>query len=314
MKITYTDLGHGITCLDTHYQRLGFAGCYLIRQEESAALIDTGTAHTVPLVIELLKEKEIVPQQLKYVIPTHVHLDHAGGVGLLMQRLPSAKLVIHPYGARHMIDPAKLQAGAIGVYGEETFKKDYIELHPVDEARLLMVENESTIDLNGRVLRFLDTPGHARHHICVWDEQSRGLFTGDTFGLAYREFTTENGPFMILPSTPIQFDPDAWHETLKRLMSYQPQRIYLAHYCMVDHPERLINKLHEALDDFVTIALATAEQPNREQTIKRELRDYYINRLRRHGCEISVQEIDRLLDLDFTLCAQGLEYWLQKSV
>ncbi len=313
MKLTYKDLGQGITCLDTHYQRLGFAGCYLVRQGESAALIDTGTAHTVPLVMELLKQKGIPPEQLKYIIPTHVHLDHAGGVGLLMQHLPDARLVIHPFGARHMIDPAKLQAGAITVYGEETFKQDYIELHPVDETRVLKVEDESSIELDGRVLRFLDTPGHARHHICVWDEQSRGLFTGDTFGLAYRELATENGPFMILPSTPIQFDPDAWHDTLNRLMSYQPQRVYLAHYREVEQPESLVGNLHEALDDFVAIARAAAEQSNREQAIKGELRDYYINRLQRHGCGISNKEIDRLLDMDFSLCAQGLDYWLQHT-
>ena len=121
----YLDLAEQISCIDTLYQRPGLAACYLIESAGKAAIIDTGTAHTAPIIMQLLATKGIQPAQVKYIIPTHVHLDHAGGAGQLMQLLPEAALVIHPFGARHMVDPAKLIAGATSVYGEEQFNSLY---------------------------------------------------------------------------------------------------------------------------------------------------------------------------------------------
>ena len=135
----FQELAHQVTCIDTEYQRPGLAACYLIESEGEAAFIDTGTSHTVPLLMSVLEIKGIAPGQVKYVIPTHVHLDHAGGTGELMRRLPEASMVIHPYGARHMLDPSKLAAGATAVYGEEKFKRDFGELVPVDEERSIEV-------------------------------------------------------------------------------------------------------------------------------------------------------------------------------
>jgi glyoxylase-like metal-dependent hydrolase (beta-lactamase superfamily II) len=109
---------HGITCIDTLQERAGLACCYLVRRGDDCAFIETGTAPGVPRL-------------LRYVIPTHVHLDHAGGAGALMRALPAAKLVAHPRGARHLIDPAKLIAGAEAVYGGEAVRRMYGEIVPV---------------------------------------------------------------------------------------------------------------------------------------------------------------------------------------
>lgn len=312
MKLAFQDLGQGITCIETHFQRPGLASCYLLQAGDQAVIIDTGTAHTVPLIMQLLEQKGIQPQQVRYVIPTHVHLDHAGGTGQLMQQFPTAELVIHPFGARHMIDPTKLAAGATAVYGEAQFNRDYGELVPVAEDRVLTVEDGETLDLDGRLLLCLDTPGHARHHICIWDRQSRGFFTGDTFGIAYPELYTERGPFMLLPSTPIQFDPDAWHQSLDRLAAYQPERMYLTHYCSLEAPLAHIDTLHQEIDAYREIALASIDEPQRQQRIEASLRDFYLKRLRQHGCSLDEAQIERLLGMDFGLCAQGLEVWLQK--
>lgn len=311
MKLAYQELGQGITCIETYYQRPRLACCYLVREGDEVALIDTGTARNVPLIMELLDHYGLSADQVKYVIPTHVHLDHAGGAGQLMEQLPKAQLVVHPYGARHMIDPTKVQASTIAVYGEEAFKRDYLELVPIPEQRVLEAEDGFTVELAGRKLLCLDTPGHARHHITIWDEQSRGFFSGDTLGMSYRELDTENGPFMILPSTPVQFDPDTWHQTLKRLMTYQPQHIYLTHYCSVSNPAPLVEALHRELDAYVEIALAS-DPENRHRSLKQGLRDYYLKGLRQHGSNLSEEEIDAILDMDMGLCAQGLEIWLER--
>ncbi|MES9858496.1 MAG: MBL fold metallo-hydrolase [Sedimenticola sp.] len=311
MQLSYQELGQGITCIEAYYQRPKLACCYLVREGNEAAIIDTGTAYTVPHIMELLAHYGLSRDQVKYVIPTHVHLDHAGGAGQLMEQLPSAQLVIHPNGARHMINPEKLIAGTIGVYGEAQFKQDYGEILPIPEERVLQADDGLSISLGGRQLVCIDTPGHARHHFTLWDEQSKGLFTGDTFGIAYPELNTERGHFALLPSTPIDFDPERWRETLKRLMSYQPERVYLTHYCMAEQPADLAKALLELIDIYVETAL-NSDPDNRYQSIKERLKQHYLERLDAHGCTLEIEQIDALLNMDLGLCAQGLDVWLKR--
>ncbi|MEJ2692632.1 MAG: MBL fold metallo-hydrolase [Candidatus Thiodiazotropha sp.] len=310
----YQELPHQVTCIDTEYQRPGVAACYLIESQGEAAFIDTGTSHTVALLLSVLEAKGIAPSQVKYVIPTHVHLDHAGGAGALMRRLPEAKMVIHPHGARHLIDPSKLSAGATAVYGEEKFKQDFGEIIPVDERRAIEAPDGFRLRLGGRELLCLDTPGHARHHISIYDNLSRGIFTGDTFGISYREFDTDQGAFILATSTPIQFDPEAWHETLDRLMALTPEVIYLTHYGAVEEPARLVEMLRASLDQFTRVALSADAAPGQERIsqMRAALLQWLTAGLAQHGCRHSSQEIDRMMAMDLELDAQGLEVWLQK--
>lgn len=310
--LSYTELPEQISCIDTLYIRPGLAACYLIESAGEAAFIDTGTAHTVPLLMQLLEHKGINPSQVKYVIPTHVHLDHAGGAGQLMQLLPQAKLVIHPYGAQHMIDPAKLIAGATAVYGDEKFKAMFGHLAPIPATRVLEAIDGFSINLGKRRLLCLDTPGHARHHIAIYDEQSNGFFTGDTFGLSYREFDTRQGPFILPTSTPVQFDPDAWHATLDRIMDHTPDSIYLTHFGQVKNPTKLASELHEYIDDFSSIA-REAKGDARKDQIKGELLKWVLSRLEDHGCRLTAQQVEELLEMDLELNAQGLEVWLARN-
>lgn len=312
MELPYQDLGEGIYCIETHFQRPRLAACYLLQSGEQAAIIDTGTVHTVQTILQLLKQREIAPEQVRYVIPTHVHLDHAGAAGQLIELFPAAELIIHPNGARHLIDPTKLAAGVTAVYGAEQFRRDYGELVPVAEDRVRTVSDGETLQLNGRSLTCLDTPGHARHHICIWDRQSRGFFTGDTFGIAYPELYTEKGPFMLLPSTPVQFDPEAWHLTLDRLAGYQPERMYLTHYGVLEAPLRQLDELHRQLETYRQIALDCGGETDLRARLEQRLRSFFEQRLRQHDCQLPAAEIERLLGMDFGLCAQGLEVWLKK--
>ena len=312
MKLDYQDLGQGISCIETYYQRPHLACCYMIEDQGEVAFIDTGTANSIPLVMELLSEKGISPEDVKYVMPTHVHLDHAGGTGQMMQQFPNAKLVIHPYGARHMIDPTKLIAGTLAVYGEEIFNRDYGELIPVEESRVIEAGDGHEITLGERTFTCFDTPGHARHHLCFWDNKTSSFFTGDTFGIAYPELGTEKGSFILLPTTPVQFDPDAWHATLDRLVSHSPQQMFLTHYCAIDEIDALANELHRQIDDYVAIAKA-ADTDKPYEAIYQRLIAYHREKLAEHGCKLPEQEISKILDMDIGLCAQGLEVWLQRQ-
>jgi len=311
VKLSYQDLDHGITCIDTFYHRPEFDGCYLLSHGSEAAIIDTGTSKNAHLIMELLQQKSIPPEQVKYIIPTHIHLDHAGGAGELMSLLPNAQLVVHPRGAAHMIEPENIIKGTVAVYGEEAFHNLYGEIRPIAADRVIETGDGLTLDLNGRKLTCLHTPGHAKHHICIWDELSKGFFTGDTFGIAYKELNTAKGAFAFLPSTPIDFDPDGWHTTLDRLMAYQPEIMYLTHYGQLREPANQADRLHRLIDTYTQIAEA-ATGDNRDTEISIKLQRHYIKELKLHGCELSEKEILDILGLDITLCAQGLDIWLKR--
>jgi glyoxylase-like metal-dependent hydrolase (beta-lactamase superfamily II) len=301
----------GIVRIDTEYQRPGLAACYLLESQGEAAFVDTGTSHSLPLLLQALEQRGLVREAVKYVIPTHVHLDHAGGAGALMRALPNAQLVVHPFGARHLIDPAKLIAGTIAVYGKAEFERLYGEIIPVAAERVIEAEDGLTLELGRRRLECLDTPGHARHHICIHDSQTNGFFSGDTFGLSYREFDTDSGAFLLPTTTPVQFDPDAWNATLDRLLSYRPKVIYLTHFGAVTGVEQLATQLREGLETFVEIALQANEE-DRQAQIRTGLESWALEALQRRGCQLPQEQCLALLALDLELNSQGLEVWLRR--
>lgn len=191
------DYEHDISAIDAALLRHGMASIHLLRAGDEAALVDCGTGHSLPNVLAALAHKGIAADKLRYVILTHVHLDHASGAGAAMRAFPNAQLVVHPRGARHMIDPSKLITGATDVYGAQAMADMYGDILPVDAARVIETHDGYVLDFNGRTLEFIDTPGHAKHHHCIWDARSQGWFTGDTFGLAYPECTVDGRAFIL---------------------------------------------------------------------------------------------------------------------
>jgi glyoxylase-like metal-dependent hydrolase (beta-lactamase superfamily II) len=305
-------LPHGIHVIDTGFHRPLFDASFLIVERGRAAFIDTGTNFAVPRLLETLRDLGLSTASVDYVIPTHVHLDHAGGVGLLMQALPQATLVVHPRGARHMIDPAALYQGALAVYGQAEMDRAYGQLIPVNAERVRPTEDGLTLDLAGRPLHFIDTPGHARHHHCIWDERSRGWFTGDTFGLSYREFDTALGAWIMPTSTPVQFEPEALSNSIKRLLAKQPDCMYLTHYGRVDNVPRLADLLINQLASMVNLGQTLRTATNRHDALKSGLTALYREQLTRH----EVVDIDAGLTglaLDIELNAQGLGIWLDRD-
>jgi glyoxylase-like metal-dependent hydrolase (beta-lactamase superfamily II) len=312
--VYFEDLGHGITMIDAQLYRQGQVSTYLIVERGRAAFVETGTAHSVPGLLSVLAHKGIPREKVDYVIPTHVHLDHAGGAGELLRHLPNAQLVIHPRGARHMIDPAKLNAGATAVYGEDRMAELFGRVVPVPVERVIEAGDGDEIDFNGRPLRFLDTPGHARHHFCVVDAVGDGIFTGDTFGLSYRWFDTARGPFVLPTTTPVQFDPDALHVSIERLMAEGLGHMYLTHYSRVGDLARLEGDMHELIDRYVAMAHAHADAgDSRHEILCEEMMQLMLLRLRDHGCTLSEERIRDLLGPDVDLNVQGLEVWLDKA-
>lgn len=300
---------HGISTIDTHFHRPEFDASHLIVEQERGAFVDVGTNYSVPYLLAALANAGLTPAQVDWVLLTHVHLDHAGGAGLLLEQLPNARLAVHPRGVRHMADPSALIAGASAVYGEDEVRATYGQLVPVPRERIIEATDGLVIELAGRPLMFLDTPGHARHHVCIWDESSRSFFTGDTFGLSYREFDTAKGAFVLVSSTPVQFDPDALRASIARLMSFNPHAMYLTHYSRVADVERLARELDMQIDAMVVIA-RNAPGEQKHERITQALGDLYVDRAHQHGCVMSGDVIRKMLAIDIELNAQGLEVWL----
>jgi len=306
------DLGQGIHAIDTGYQRERLAAAYLLLHGGRAAFVDTGTHHAVPRLLATLDALGVARSAVDWVIPTHVHLDHAGGAGRLMRELPAARLLVHPRGARHLIDPRRLWQSALGVYGADEMERSYGTLVGVPAERVQTSHDGMTVSLAGRELLVADTPGHARHHHCLWDAASRGWFTGDTFGLSYRELDGERGPWILPTTTPIQFDPPALRRSVERLLSFDPAWMYLTHFGRVGDVARLGALQLELLQRMVELGRAEQRAPDRHAALRHGLLALYTDSLAEHGCRLDAAAIAGLLAMDIELNAQGIAVWLDR--
>lgn len=307
------DLGGGVHAIDTAFVRDEFDAAYLVVRNGRAAFVDTGTNFALPRLLGALDALGLARDAVDWVIPTHVHLDHAGGVGALMRELPAARALVHPRGARHLVDPSALWQGALAVYGPEEMARSYGELVPVAAERVVSSTDGMTVDLGGSLLRLIDTPGHARHHHCIWDEATRGWFTGDTFGISYPEFTSERGRWIFPTSTPVQFEPDALRASVQRLLAAQPACMYLTHYSRVDEVARLAELQLGLLERTVALAESLHHAPDRHARLKDGLLALYLDSLAAHRCPMAPAAVAELLAVDLELNAQGIGVWLDRE-
>jgi glyoxylase-like metal-dependent hydrolase (beta-lactamase superfamily II) len=307
------EVAPGVILVDTGYVRPGVAAAWIVKGGAGAAVIETGTAHSVPHLMAALAAHGIAPGAVSHVIVTHVHLDHAAGAGALLSRLPSARLVVHPRGARHMIDPSRLLAGAAEVYGGMgAIRALYGDVLPAPADRVIEAPEGTVVELGGRSLRMLDTPGHAKHHFVVHDPATRGFFTGDTFGISYREFDEAGRPFMYPTTTPVQFDPPALRASVGRMLAEEPERMYLTHYGMIEGrvPEAAAEML-AAVDGHVAVARAAPAGPGRQAAIRAGLVEQLVGLLSRRGWRGTREEAIEAFAADLDLNSQGLEFWLR---
>ncbi|MEP6505366.1 MAG: MBL fold metallo-hydrolase, partial [Betaproteobacteria bacterium] len=305
-------LGDGLWAIDTGFHRDRFDAAYLAVEGGRAAFIDTGTAFAVPRLLAALDALGVARTAVDYVIATHVHLDHAGGVGQLMQALLGAQVIVHPRGARHLVDPTALWQGALGVYGEAQMARAYGELVPVDAARVRSTVDGETLHLAGRPLVFAHTPGHALHHHCIWDERSGGWFTGDNFGMAYPEFNVGGRAFIFPTTTPVQFEPVAMLASIARLLAAAPRQMFLTHYSRVGNVADCAARLVAMIHATVAAALAHRATPDRLAALTAALMTLYGDGARAFGVALPDAEIDALLRDDAALNAAGLIAWLDR--
>ena len=308
----WRDYRNGIYAFDAGYVRPILAAIHLVVENGRVALIDTGSNDALPNALAALDRLGLDVAAVDYVILTHIHLDHAGGAGSMMAAFPNAQLVVHPRGARHMAEPSKLVAGVTAVYGAEYVNRIYGEILPIPAERIIEAADGFTVSLAGRELLCIDTPGHARHHICIVDKKSGGIFTGDMFGLSYREHDVDGRPFIFPTTTPTQFEPDEMRASISRLLSFKPEAMYLTHYSRVGDVPALGKDLLRRLDALVAIAESASQLSGmrRHEQIKAQIATYLLGELKTHGCNLAEAVVLDIWATDLELNAQGLEVWL----
>jgi len=312
MRQIFELVGTGIFAVDTLHVRARADAGYLLVEDGRAAFIDTGTHRSAPNFLETLAALEIEPGCVEYILLTHIHLDHAGGAGRLAAALPRARVAVHPRGAAHLVDPSRLLTATKAVYGDDVFAAEFGDSLPIPSARILALEDGQRIRLGARTLEFIYTPGHALHHVCIVDRDRGEVFSGDTFGISYREFDTVAGEFIFPTTSPAQFDPDQLHASVTRIAAIDPRVVYLTHYGRVGHVDKLAADLHADIDALVGIARAAAAVPDRVTRMRAEIYRHWCGRLSAHGfcAEDGVRR--GLLDNDAALNAAGLDAWLRR--
>lgn len=309
----YDDIDYefGISAIDSGYLRTRLGAIHLIVEKGRVAVVDCGVNGSVPLVLRALRDRGLRAEDVDYVILTHIHLDHAGGAGLLMSKLPNARLTVHPRGARHMIDPRKLIEGTLAVYGEAHMRDLYGDILPVPAERVIETPHEATIRHGGRELAFFDTPGHARHHVSVRDAKSGHVFSGDTFGLSYRELDCDGRQFVIPTSSPVHFDPPAAHRSVDLIAGLKPAAVYVTHYSQVRDIDRLADDMHRLIDAYVALARsAGGADPARHTRLKEGMTAIVLAEAQRQGWRLSPEAVIEVFAGDIELNAQGLGIWI----
>lgn len=289
-------------------------GSYILHEEE-LTIIETSASPSVPYLVQGLKELNINLEDVKNIIVTHIHLDHAGGAGLFLDKCPNARVIVHPKGARHLETPERLIQGAKAVYGNK-FDELFDPIVPIPKERLIVMNDGDTLSIaSNRTLTFLDTPGHAKHHFSIHDSKTNGVFVGDTVGVYYPQLDFE----LYLPSTsPNQFDPEAMLDSARKIFSYQPDAIYFGHYGKSTNPLEVSRQLKHWLPLFLEKTETVLKRP--ENNSLEDRRDFLADEL-----FLLVQtELDKhdvpddhivynYIRVDLTVCAMGLIDYYSKT-
>ncbi len=301
------DLGGGVYCVDLFERGQPERTCaYIVKERDRAAIVETGSAPLTWRLLRALEDLGIPPAAVEWVLVTHIHLDHSGGAGWLLERLPNAKIAVHPRGAPHLIDPSRLIAGAGVVYGPR-FDALFAPIVPVPETRVLSVEDGGSVTLNGtRRFDIVHMAGHARHHFVIVDRTSDGVFTGDNAGVRFPEFRKYGLIPSIASTSPSEFDPPELDRTMGRLIGLGVSRFYYTHFSSASAAD--VAESRRWVQEFRKIG---EEQGPAWEPIREQMKSRVTSELVSRGVPSAAPELGALA-LDLELNAKGVSVWLER--
>lgn len=304
-----------ISTIDCHYVQPGKAAAYLIVEGDEAAFVDNNTRFAVPRLLQALVSQGLQAEQVRWIIVTHVHLDHAGGTAALQEACPNATVLAHPKTARHLIDPARLVAGSRVVYGADAFDALYGDIAPVPEEHVRIMGDDETLSWGARTLRFFNTYGHASHHFSIYDDASNSVFSGDAFGVGRSALSRPGPGFLICSSSPTDFDADEAHRSIERILATGADRVYITHFGGFDNLPQHADLMHQAIDDMEAILQDMIQSDEQESQLQAwgEARVAEALEAQLRRCKVADFEADRAwLENDVKLNTMGLIFQAQR--
>jgi len=304
-----TPLGDDVFQIDTKMAGYhGITAGYLIRSDRPC-LVETGTAPSAPVVRDALAALGVGPQDLSTVVVTHIHLDHAGGVGDIAEMFPAARVVVHTKGARHLADPSRLMASARMVYGDDL---DWLfgTLAPTPAERIETVEDTGTVDLGGgRRLDSHYSPGHAKHHVGLLDSVSGDLYVGDAAGM----YLPETGDLRA-GTPPPDFDLETALNSVALFGALRPERLLFSHYGPVADVQETLERSAEEIKVWVDeTSKAHREGMDLDHAVAlvhERTKERYAG-LRPGGDEYAGEKLMRLANTEANVA--GIMYWLERD-
>jgi len=266
---TVIELGKGRQMLDLDFRDTeGLVACYLLPEEEGYTLLETGPTACRTALLEGLAEAGVSPKEIRTVLVTHIHLDHAGGVGALLEALPSATFYAHELGVPHLVDPARLSQSARKAWGA-AYDRVFGPLVPVDPHRIRPLRGGERFPLRGGELLVLATPGHAKHHVSFFDSAIAGLFTGDSAGVRLR---TQHQARPAIP--PPDLDLDALFQSLSVMQATEPRTILYSHFGPVPGDASAFIDYRKLVEKWTEVGLRAASEEATVEHIASALRTY----------------------------------------
>ncbi len=262
--VDITEVAENIYMIDNQLFSVPKFGSVYLVNEDKKALIDIGPTTSVNVILSGIRSIGVSPEDINYIIVTHIHLDHAGGVGVIIKEMPGAQVLVHPRGARHLANPARLIESVKSVQGAEIMSR-YGEVLPVSEGRIKSASDGDVLKLSdGQSLHFIDAPGHAPHELCIYEDRNRGIFTGEAVGIYIA------GDSFSLPSTPPpSFDAEQCVAALERMRRLNPDRLYFAHFGATEKVEEVFQLAIDKLKGWDDMAKGTAKDNDFAQLQKK---------------------------------------------
>lgn len=302
-------LAGGMDYIDLNFLgRPGIIATAVLTSSAGVALVDPGPSSTLDVLVKSLGAQGITVRDVRQILLTHIHLDHAGATGSLLTANPEIEVLVHQRGARHLIDPSKLVASATRLYGQD-MDRLWGAVSPVPAASVKALDGGERLSAGGRDLEVAQTPGHALHHVSFFDRSSGVAFVGDTAGIR-----RVDGSYIMPPTPPPDIDLEAWRVSADRILSWEPDTLFLTHFGPFRGARTHFQELFERLDAWSVLVRRLLTDPSideaeRERRFVEEARQD----IRRTVGEGEAEQYARAGRLDYSW--QGLaRYWRSKLV